>query len=67
MDSLVSGLAELKDPHKNVTLSHEHSDYKWLSIEEAGDLLREHHEMRKLLTAAHEYLLRKGLGAAGKN
>lgn len=53
--TVVYWLAELKDPEKAVTLSHEHKDYKWLPCAEAGDLAK-FQETKKLINACEEFL-----------
>ena len=49
-------VAEAAD--KNVKLSHEHSDFKWLSFEEALKLMK-YKNQKELLGKAHEFILEK--------
>lgn len=53
--SVTYWLAELKDPNKQVDLSHEHKDYKWLPVQEACELGK-YPETRDLLKSAYDFL-----------
>ncbi|KAK7111215.1 hypothetical protein V1264_010887 [Littorina saxatilis] len=52
---VVYWLSELKDPNSPVTLSHEHTDYKWLPLEEACRLLQ-FADMQKAVKEAHDFI-----------
>lgn len=51
-------LAELINPQAKVKLSHEHQDYKWLSLKEACDIV-EYKDMQEVLTEFEGYLTNK--------
>lgn len=53
--TVVFWLAELKDPGKDVTLSHEHKDYRWLPCTEACNLAK-FQETKDLFEACEEFL-----------
>lgn len=50
---VVYWLAKLKDPHKNVTLSDEHQDLKWLPLQQAQEIAG-YDDMKSLLTEFYE-------------
>ena len=52
---VVYWVSELKDPNFPVTLSHEHSEYKWLPLEEACPLLQ-FEDMQKAVRDAHNFI-----------
>ena len=49
-------LSELKDPDTPVVLSHEHTDFKWLSLEKAFELISAYKELQEAITEAEEYI-----------
>ncbi len=48
-------LAELKDPHTEVKLSHEHRDFKWLGLEEAVTYAQ-FPDMQKVYREAQQFI-----------
>ncbi|XP_050352183.1 bis(5'-nucleosyl)-tetraphosphatase [asymmetrical] [Nymphalis io] len=54
--AVVYWLAKIKDPDQNVTLSHEHQDFKWLPLEQAQEISG-FEDMKKLLAEFHEKAL----------
>lgn len=52
---VVYWLSELTDPETCVTLSEEHTDYKWLSLDEACRLLQ-FNNMQKALRETEEFI-----------
>lgn len=51
--TVVYWLAKLKNPEQTVTLSSEHQDMKWLSLQEA-QAISKYEDMRQLLVEFYE-------------
>lgn len=52
---VVYWLSELTDPNAHVTLSHEHTEYKWAELDEAVQLLQ-FPDMQKAVRDAHDFI-----------
>lgn len=55
-----------KTPSKKISLSKEHMDYKWVTLEEAKKLL-EFKNLKEILENAEEYLQRQSITSSKKN
>ena len=55
---VVYWLAEVSKPDLKITLSHEHTDYKWLGIENALDLVG-YEQTKQVIREANEFIVEK--------